>query len=305
MSRLTSPLWRDVVTIHRLEYTLPVAYFCYAALGACFAPAGDGSWPWGPALLAVLANLLLIVGPLALNVAVDSRTDERHQEKRYLAAAASGFGRSRAVRWSLAELGVGLVLSTTVALWTGSWLVAAAATAIIVLQAAYNLEPVRLKRRGFAGPTAFGIASVGLPFLLSYGAVTSSVDITAWLLASGMGVLAVGRTVWWSLPDRMADAATDISAPAVRYGLRRTVALTCVILAAGLALLVAGLWWRYGPVWAVLGSAAHGVFLACVATLAASTSDTMRPSARRMLKRSLPLVTIAELALVVTALANR
>lgn len=305
MPRLTTPpAWRDVVTIHRLEYVLPLTYLCYAALGACFAVTDTGQLAHGTVILAVLANLLLIVGPLALNVAVDMRTDERHREKGYLADAATGFGRRRALRWAIAEMTTGLALSIAVSLLSGSWLAAVAGMLLVALQVAYNVEPVRLKRRGFAGPAAFGIASVGLPFLISHGAVSATIEGPVWLVVAGMGLLSVGRTVWWSLPDQAADTASGIAAPAVRYGLRRTIGVCCLVLACGLALVVAGLWWRYGPLWALLPTAAHAVFLHSVVTLAGRRSDELVPSARRMLKRTLPLVAIGELAMVATALSN-
>ncbi|MBK1786986.1 UbiA family prenyltransferase [Prauserella cavernicola] len=303
MSRLTAPRWRDLAVVHRLEYTLPVSYLCYAVLGACVA--ADGAEQAAiPVLLAVVANLLLIVGPLALNVAADLRADERNPEKRYLASATTGVGRVRTLRWAVTELTVGAALACVVTVWTGSWPVALVAAAIIALQVAYNLEPLRLKRRGLAGPAAFGIASVGLPFLLSYAAVSHAVPGSAWLLAAGVGVLSTGRTLWWSLPDRAADAATGIAVPVARFGVRGTRVLTCAVLVAGLVLLVAGLWLHYGPAWALLGSAGHAIFTGWLAVLALRPSGHAAPSARRMLTRSLTLVALSEVLLVATALGN-
>ncbi|PXY26942.1 UbiA prenyltransferase family protein [Prauserella muralis] len=300
-------VWRDLVAVHRLEYTLPVNYLCYATWGAGFAAAGTdgaGALPTGPVLVAVLANLLLIVGPLALNVAVDVTTDERHGEKGYLASAVSRIGRVRMLRWAIAELASGLVLSIVVTVWTGSWLPAVAGTMLVAAQLAYNVEPVRLKRRGFAGPVAFGLASVSLPFLVSYGALSAVLPAAVWLLVAGVGVLSIGRTVWWSLPDRMVDTASGVTTPSVRYGVARTVVACAGILLSGAVAVAGALWWLYGPLWALLGIVAHAVYIGDAARLLTQVSDHSLPSARRMLKRAMPLVTLGDVLLLVVALAN-
>lgn len=293
--------------MHRLEYTLPVNYLCYAVWGACFAAAAGGEAvpiDPGPVLVAVLANLLLIVGPLVLNVAVDMAIDSRHGEKGYLASAASRFGRTRTLRWAAIELALGFALSVVVAAWAGSWLPPVAAAVLVAAQVAYNVEPVRLKRRGFSGPVAFGLASVALPFLVSYGAVSSAVTAPVWLLVAGVGLLSIGRTVWWSLPDRIADTASGVATPTVRYGAPRTALACAAILLAGAAAVMGALWWLYGPLWALVGISAHAVFLAEALRLVGRVSDQVLPSAGRMLKRAMPLVTLGEVLLLVVPLAN-
>ncbi|HVW44938.1 MAG TPA: UbiA family prenyltransferase [Amycolatopsis sp.] len=305
MQRLASrTAWQDFVVIHRLQFPLPVNYLCYAVWGILFAHTGRGPLLTVPAILAFAANLLLIIAPLALNVAIDVPTDSRHADKSYLAGAAGRFGRSRALDWANAELLAGLGAVLAIGIGWGRWGPLACASAIVLAQVLYNLEPVRLKRRGFAGSAAFGVASVGLPCLLGYTAVRGDVGGDLWLIVAGVSVLSVGRTVWWALPDLAADTATGMATPAVRYGLLRTHRLVCWLLAAGLALLAWGLGWRYGPAWAALGVAAHVVFFGVALAQLPAAARGHAPSARSMLKRTMPIVTLGEVLIALVPLVS-
>lgn len=302
MPRLaTRPTWRDIVVIHRLQFPLPVNYLCYAIWGCLFADAGPRRLLDAPALLAIAANFLLIVAPLALNVAVDMATDARHADKGYLAGAAGRFGQTRALYWAAAEMIVALAAVLAIGTGWGRWSPLATAAAIVFAHLLYNIEPVRLKRRGLAGSIDFGVASVGLPCLLGYTAVTSAVTTPVWLIIAGAAVLSTGRTVWWAVPDHAADTATGMETPTVRYGQARALALACGILLTGLVLLGWGLWWRYGP-WSLLGVAAHAGFLALALAQLPPTLRGTPPRAREMLKRTLPVATLGEVLIAVVPL---
>lgn len=295
--------WRDIVVIHRLEYPLPITYLCYAGWGTCFAVSDVQQLIDAVVLLAITANMLIIVAALALNNTVDIHTDERHRDKGYLASAVLRFGRERTLRWAATEMAAGFASAVAVSVWTGRWIITGIAIATIVLHLLYNVEPVRLKRRGLAGPVVFGVGLVAMPCLLSYCAIQSGFEASMWPIIGGLGMLAIGRTIWWSVPDRAADTATGIATPTVRHGAVPALALSCLILLAGLSLLGWGLWWRYGAVWVVPGTAAHGVFLAGVlALLLRPLSDRSLPSSVSMRSRAMPLVMIGEVVLAVIPL---
>lgn len=283
--------------MHRLELPFPVNYLCYATCGACYA-AGDAARLLDlPVLAAGSANLLLIVAGLVLNTAVDVRTDERHHERRHLARAARRIGTTRLVRWVVAELAVALLLACLATAAAARPLVAVTAVVIVVLQVLYNVEPVRLKRRGLTGVAAFCTAVLVLPFLMSYWAVRPDVDAPSWLVVAGLGALSVGRMTSWSVPDRDADAATGMGTPAVRYGVAGALARSVVVMIVGLALTGWGLWWRFGPLWALPLVALQGTFV-----LAQLRRGTDLASARRIRRRVMPSATIATVALTVTPL---
>ncbi|NKQ52761.1 UbiA family prenyltransferase [Amycolatopsis sp. K13G38] len=267
-----------------------------------FAGNGAARLLTAPAILAIAANLLLIVAPLALNVAVDHATDSQHADKRYLAGAAGRFGRSRALDWAGAELILAALALLATGLGWGRWQPLSWAALIVVAQLLYNVEPVRLKRRGFAGSVAFGVASVGLPCLVGYTAVAPHITADVWLIAAGVAVLSVARTVWWALPDQAADTASGIATPTVRYGLVRTHLAACALLVTGLMLLGWGLGRRYGPAGAALGLAAHVVFLGIAAAQLPATAAGNPPTARSMLKRTMPVVALGEVLIAAVAL---
>jgi 4-hydroxybenzoate polyprenyltransferase len=293
--------WRDLVVIHRLEFPLPVTYLCYATWGACFATGDAGRLADGPILLAFVANALLILAGLALNVAADVRTDELHRDKSYLAGAVRRVGRRRVYGLAAAEAVAGLGCAVAVSVATGRWTVTVAATAL-GMHLLYNVEPIRLKRRGFAGPAVFGMSVVGLPFLVAYCAARPDLEPRVLPILAGLTVLAIGRTAWWAVPDRVADTASGIATPPVRYGPARALALACLILLAGLVLLGWGLGWRYGLPWVAPGIAAHAAFLAAAIALAARTSDHALPSAVRMRRKGMTLVMVGEVTLTGLAL---
>jgi 4-hydroxybenzoate polyprenyltransferase len=291
--------WRDVALIHRLEFPLPVNYVCYASLGACFAAGGVGSFRNVTVLAAIVANLPLVVAPQALNTAADVRTDERHPERGRLTSAVRRFGRDRILRWAAAELAFAALLAGLVAVWSGRPLIAAAAVATIAIQVLYNAEPVRLKRRGLTGVAAFCAATLVLPFLLSYWAVRPDVDVTTWPVVAGLWLLAAGRMTVWSVPDLAADAATGMRTPSVRYGAAGALARSAALFAAGLVLTGWGLWWRYGPGWALPLTAAQATFLGNAVSL---LRHPARVRKARILRRMTPPATIGTVALAVTPL---
>ncbi|MTD57078.1 UbiA family prenyltransferase [Amycolatopsis pithecellobii] len=292
-------VWRDVVLVHRLQFPLPVSYLGVALWGACFAvgaPEQLASWP---VLTVIVANILLILGPLALNVALDRELDSRHREKNTLATAAKHFGGNGLVVASVAEMVAGLLIAGTVSVVLGRPQITLTAAGIVVLHLLYNVEPVRLKRHGMTGAAVFGIGATTGPALLTYFAVAANVPAPIRLAFAGLGVMAIGRTAWWSLPDRAADLAAGQQTPVARYGLRGTVVRSCLLLVAGLVLLAWGLVWRFGPALAVAGIAAYALFLA----------DVLRTrrhpgTARRMLRRAMPLIACGDVLLAVIALAG-
>ncbi|HET9142824.1 UbiA family prenyltransferase [Actinophytocola sp.] len=244
-------LARDLAAIHRLEFPFSVNYLCYATWGAAVA-AGDPARLADPAVpAAVIANLLLIVAALALNTAADTRTDTRHPERSAVAAALRRVGRRRVIGLATAELAVALLLAGAVAAGTGRPMILAAAVLAVVLQVLYNLDPVRLKRRGLPGVVAFCAAVFVLPFLLAHWAVRPGVDPASWPVAGGLGILAVARMTLWSVPDRAADTAAGLGTPAARHGPAGAAALSLTAFVTGLTLTGWGLWRQYGLGWAV------------------------------------------------------
>lgn len=293
---------RDIIAIHRLEYPFPIIYLCYAGCGACYAVTDVRRLLDASVLAVGIANLLLVAAGLLLNTTVDIRTDQRHRERSYLATAVLRFGRRRARRWVAAEMTAALVLAVLASVWLDRWLLTGIAAGIIALQLLYNVEPVRLKRRGFAGPVAFCISVVVLPCLLSHWAVRPEIDMSVWLIFMGLGISAIGRMTWWAVPDLAVDTATGMTTPAVRYGATRALALSCLVMLAGLVLLGWGLWGRYGPSWILPGLAAHGIFLGGMLPRLGRTSNESLPSSVRMRKHSMSLAMAGEVTLVVIPL---
>ncbi|MGH3624776.1 MAG: UbiA family prenyltransferase [Sciscionella sp.] len=295
--------WRDLIVLHRLEYPFPITYLCDAVWGACYAVSGVWHLLDAPVLLAITANLILIVAALSLNTAVDIRTDEQDHGRSYVASAALRFGRHRAIGWAATEMTCALALISLVSVWLGRWLAGVAGALIIVLHLLYNLEPTRLKRRGLANPVTLGVSFGFLPCLVSYSAVRPDFDVSVGPIFVGLGILATGRGLWWSVPDLPADAVTGMRTPAVRYGAVRTLALSCLITVVGLGLLGWGLWWHNGFGWALLGVAVSAAPLGSQLALLRRTANGTVPRSAAVRRRSMTLVMIANVLLALLPLA--
>lgn len=294
--------WRDVVAVHRLHFPLPLNYVVYALWG-CFFAVDLGQVTVPITVLAMAANVLLIIGPLALNVAADVATDAQDNVKRPLSVAAGRLGGARVLLLGLGEMAGALVLVLVIGLvWTRWWPTVWALT-VVVPQLAYNLEPVRLKRHGLAGSAVIGITPVGPPLLLSYTALNPHVSVPVWLVALGISAISTGRTIWWALPDAAADAATGMRTPPVRYGPTGALKLACVLHLCGIVTLGAGLWWQFNVGWCLLGIAGHVVFLAIMMRSLYDHLSSQVPNVKRLVGRTLPLMTLGDAMVAVVAIA--
>jgi 4-hydroxybenzoate polyprenyltransferase len=297
--------WRDVVRIHRLEYPFPVHYLCHAVLGACYAASNIQQLLTTPVLLSITANLLSIVGGNPLNAAVDIATDAHTQGKRDIAHAALRLGRHHAMSWTATEMTLALAAATATSLWLDRAPIAIGVALTIALCLLYNLEPVRLKRRGLGNPITIGLTAGPLPSFVSYSAVRPDLTASVWLIFIGLGALITGRALWWAVPDQIGDKATGITTPTTQYGAFHAIVIACVVSAAGLGLLGWGLWWRYGPLWALLGVTVNGPFLLSKLALLRHLSDYTLPNSTQMRRRELSLVMIADILLVLLPLSTR
>ncbi|MGH3770585.1 MAG: hypothetical protein ACRDRW_04170, partial [Pseudonocardiaceae bacterium] len=122
------------------------------------------------------------------------------------------------------------------------------------------------------------------------------------------------------VPDQIGDKATRMTTPTVLYGALRAMAIARNATIVGLSLLGWGLWWRYGPLWALLGTAVNGPFLVSKIALSRRlphrslqncgqrNRDPENPisvDSTQMRRRDLSTVMIADIVLVLLPLAAR
>lgn len=294
--------WRDLIRVHRLEYPFPVIYLCHVLWGAAYAANGPADLVRPLVLLAMLANLIPIVAQNLLNGAFDVEADSRTAGKGGIALATTRLGRTRVIWLALAEMTAAIVLGVVCAVLLGSPLIAVAVALGVLFELAYNLEPVRLKRRGVLNPIALGLHMSFLPCVGTYAALRGDFPAWVWAVFAGIGLLLIARTLWWSIPDVRADAAAGDRPPAVRYGARRALLIACVVTTVGLWLIGWGLWTRYGPWWAAFAVLACAAFLVDKLSMLGWISETNLPHERQMRRRSLTVVMVADAVLVLVPL---
>ncbi|MEU2718377.1 UbiA family prenyltransferase [Streptomyces sp. NPDC007205] len=293
---------QDLYRVHRLEFPFPVAYLCHALWGASYAATSPQQLAQTPVLLAVLANLIPLIAQNVLNAAMDIPIDTRTPGKISVAQAAMRLGRTRLITIASAEMTAALLLATSVAIRLGRPLIAAAVAAGILVEYLYNLEPVRLKKRGMANPVSLGLHFSLLPCLSTFNAVRPDFPPFLWPLIFGLWLLLIGRTLWWSLPDATADRAAGLAPPAVRHGLSHTLLMACTATTTALALIAWGLTWTLGPLAALTGTAGCSAFLIRKIRLTPPALHTLHETHMRW--HTLTYVTGADILLVLLPLTT-
>jgi len=296
-------LWPSLYWVHRLEYPFSIAYLCHAVWGASWAVANPRQLLTAPVLAIVLANYSHQVGEVVLNAALDVDADARNPQKHQVASASQRLGRRALLGLATIELALPVLIAGTVSIALSRPSIAVWMAIIVALQVLYNLEPVRLKRRGMANPVTLALTYSALPALPVYLAVRPDVTPWTWLVLLGVLCTATGRTLWWALPDRAADIEANDSTPVVRLGVHRSLLVACLLSTVGVALIGVSLWWRYGPVWALLGMASASLFLVVKLRQLGRVSEAGVFRAVRMRRRDLPLALATDLAVVVIPLA--
>ncbi|MER7046406.1 UbiA family prenyltransferase [Streptomyces jumonjinensis] len=294
---------RDLYRVHRLEFPFPIAYLCHALWGAGFAATSPQQLAHPLVLLAVLANLIPLIAQNVLNAAMDIPIDARTPGKTGVAQAALRLGRTRLITIASIEMAIALLLAVSISLHLGRPLIAAAVAAGILVEYLYNLEPVRLKKRGLANPISLGLHFSLLPCLSTFTAVRPDIPGWAWPLFLGLWLLLIGRTLWWSLPDAAADRAAGLAPPAVRHGPSRALAYATAATTAALALIAWGLSWALGPLAAVIGTAGCSVFLIGKLRLTRAALHTLHET--HMRRHTLAYVVGADALLVLLPLVDR
>ena len=290
----TVSYWWAIRRVHRIEYPFPIVYACHGLWGAAYAVASPAQLFDPPVLIAVVAAIIPVISQNVLNAGQDIATDSHHPGKGSIAVAARRIGVTALTWWCCVELAIAVLLAGVVSVWVGRPLVVIATVVAVALHLMYNLEPVKLKRRGFFNPFYFLLTFGFLPCLISYVAAAPGLPGSLWLLCLGFGLMLAGRTLWWAVPDRNVDAAVGVRTPVVKLGVPRAWLAVCLMTAAGIAFLGWGVWLRLGPGWALVVVAATGLFLVNKVRKLARVSNDRLPSERRMRTHTLTVVAVAD-----------
>jgi len=184
--------------------------------------------------LAILINLLLLLSVQALNAAADSRADCNNPLKQQVAQGVAVIGQRAVWHIALLEMALGLLLSLILSLQIHSWLVFCGVAGFLVAALLYDLEPMRLKRRGLWGPTMLALYLGFSPGFIGCIVVFDSLlPFSTWLMLCGVTLAAYGRACWASIADTPEDRVAGLQTPSVHYGPHTTMrlAIGCLILA--------------------------------------------------------------------------
>jgi chlorophyll synthase len=251
-----------------LELLKPVTWF--APMWAFVCGAVSSGVSLGERWSLLLAGILL-AGPLlcatsqAVNDWYDREVDAINEPHRPIPS-----GRIPG-RWGLYIAWLWTLLSFSVALALGPWVLAPALSGL-VLAWAYSAPPVRLKRNGWWGNGAAALSYEGLPWLAGAAVMLAAApgpEIVALALLYSLG--AHGIMTLNDFKSVEGDRALGIGSLPARLGIDRAARLACLVMAAPQLVVVALLLGRGRP-W-------HGslVALLLLAQLALMTRLLRRP----------------------------
>jgi 4-hydroxybenzoate polyprenyltransferase len=244
-----------IKTLHRFEVG-PVYFF--VLVWGMFIAARRPSDLWSAAaILALFINGLSLFSGFVLNNYSDYPIDRRSQLKGYIADAVERVGLRRTLILYWIEQAVTVAAAAAVSVLLHNWLFVVVKLIGIGAGMMYNGEPFRMKRRGIWNPILFSIRFGFVPGMIAYFAVHGggSIGAGAWLVLAGATLLSFSRGFWNSVSDTDEDRAENIVTAAVRYGARTAMICAVISLVPACLLIGAGLWWMFGPAYAIAGAA--------------------------------------------------
>jgi 4-hydroxybenzoate polyprenyltransferase len=177
------------------------------------------------------------------------------------------------------RIGIAVEYSLTIALTFGVawavhsfWLLVVVSLCILG-DAAYNLEPFRLKRRGVGNPVVIFFRCGVLPGLIPWFALHPVLATPMLLSCLGMGLFFTGRQLEHAIPDTANDRLTGVSTPAVLYGARPVLGAVVLLVLAAISPLFLGFSGFVGSLWAGIGTAGIAVTLVGALRLLATAGD--------------------------------
>lgn len=250
-----------LMRIHRIEF---YAGYLITGWGSIIGAADEQALLRPATLCTFLLSAILRTAMHVLNSVVDVRTDPHDHAKTSISSAMGLLGRRTVLTIFWIEASLASLLAAGVAVLAHRPLVLVAALAFLTVLVLYNVEPVRLKRRGYANGIALGLSYGMLAAWLGFAAVESPATPGAsWLLLSGIGIFMTALALWYSAPDAAADLAAGLATPVAHHGVTKILHVSSALLVLACVLLGWGFTTRYGPGWAFVGVA--GV-LACLFT---------------------------------------
>jgi 4-hydroxybenzoate polyprenyltransferase len=211
----------------------------------------------GSTVLIALTNMLLFLYIIVVNSIYDQPVDRRspHRAKRDLVRGVCLLGQSTtfAVLW--VEAGALVVLASVLAWRLHQPLFVVVVLLDMLTYLLYNVEPVRLKRRGWWNPFCNALILGFFPPLLAAFAQPTTLSPPQWLLILGATLFACGGGCWSCVADREEDAEAGLLTPAVRYGPAFCLRCAGWLQAAAALSFGLGLGFLFGLPWALAGGA--------------------------------------------------
>lgn len=153
--------------------------------------------------------------------------------KPHLSEAVYGLGVRFVTFQVSATAALALVLSAHLSWLTGRWLLFVLVAVGLVLGAAYSVEPVRLKGRGFAQLVCLWLIIFVGPMVFVGLLVDAFLPPALLILAASYGTLQMGVILINTAEDYPEDLAAGVRTTIVATGLRAGVSLALVLAAAG------------------------------------------------------------------------
>lgn len=190
----------------------------------------------------ILVFGLLYISGFLVNSLMDIDVDIKYKTR--ISSSVSIMGKRTLFWLFIAHLVAASVLSIHIALLLNDPWVLALVVVGVVLGVGYSVRPMHFKVRGILHTITLSISALFIPLLFLYVCMAGWPSVPILVLLIGFAILHYGIALANQSGDYLEDEDAGMRTPAVRWGLKRTLAIGLMMNAVGLCVIIAGILFR-------------------------------------------------------------
>jgi 1,4-dihydroxy-2-naphthoate octaprenyltransferase len=187
----------------------------------------------------ILVFGLLYISGFLVNSLMDIDVDIKY--KTHISSSVSLMGRRTLFWLFIGHLVAASLLSIHIAfLMNDPWILALVVVGV-VLGVGYSVRPMHFKVRGILHTLTLSISALFIPMLFLYVCMAGWPSVPILVLLIGFAILHYGIALANQSGDYLEDGDAGMRTPAVRWGLKRTLAIGLMMNAVGLCVMIMGI----------------------------------------------------------------
>jgi len=192
-----------------------------------------------PVMEGVLVFAFLYISGFLINSLTDIEVDRKY--KTHVSSSVDLIGRKGLFWLFVIHLSVGFALTVHIAYQFSNPWVLLLVICGIVIGVGYSIKPLHFKVRGLLHTVALAFSALFLPALFLYFCMAGWPDLPILMTLVGFALLHYGIALANQSGDFLGDGGAGLRTPAVRWGLKRTLAVGIIMNIVGMGAMVTGL----------------------------------------------------------------